>query len=555
MEQASTGYPGNRRDLERLRWLIFLRLFVVSFLVGIAAVIQASGDDALSYRSLYLLFAVIGCTYPLSLLYMLLTCLGVSTVMNASVQSAVDVVLITTLVYATGGAGSSYSILYPLVIMYAALFLGRRGSLMVASLAAICYGGLVDLEYFGYIPPIHEDPYYRSFTAGHVFSRIFIHIVFFYIVAVIAFYVVEREQKTKSLLSEREDSFRRLDILHRSIIESVDVGIVTVDMEGTVRSFNRAAEMIIGCRRDQAMGRNIKHLFPALSGIPNDGGVRRIPVSVEAISKGAGEKPLGCSLSTLLDPAMNRIGAIIVFQDLTDIKTMERELEKSKRMAFLGKMAAVLTHELRNPLASISGSVQLLRRDLNLEAGDRKLLDIIERGRNELETLVGDFLLLSRSRGMGSYEEIDLVEIIDETIDSIRLGGEWNEGVSLIRRYDDDRLVRGKKSEVRQAVMNITVNALQAMQEGGELTIETRRKDVNGGAYLEVEVRDDGTGIDEKYLGIIREPFFTTRETGTGLGLVIVDRVMENHGGYFHIENMTGRGVRAVVGFPIQAAD
>jgi len=555
MKQASTGYPGNRRDLERLRWLIFLRLFVVSFLVGIAAVIQASGDDALSYRSLYLLFAVIGCTYPLSLLYMLLTCLGVSTVMNASVQSAVDVVLITTLVYATGGAGSSYSILYPLVIMYAALFLGRRGSLMVASLAAICYGGLVDLEYFGYIPPIHEDPYYRSFTAGHVFSRIFIHIVFFYIVAVIAFYVVEREQKTKSLLSEREDSFRRLDILHRSIIESVDVGIVTVDMEGTVRSFNRAAEMIIGCRRDQAMGRNIKHLFPALSGIPNDGGVRRIPVSVEAISKGAGEKTLGCSLSTLLDPAMNRIGAIIVFQDLTDIKTMERELEKSKRMAFLGKMAAVLTHELRNPLASISGSVQLLRRDLNLEAGDRKLLDIIERGRNELETLVGDFLLLSRSRGMGSYEEIDLVEIIDETIDSIRLGGEWNEGVSLIRRYDDDRLVRGKKSEVRQAVMNITVNALQAMQEGGELTIETRRKDVNGGAYLEVEVRDDGTGIDEKYLGIIREPFFTTRETGTGLGLVIVDRVMENHGGYFHIENMTGRGVRAVVGFPIQAAD
>ncbi len=555
MKQASTGYPGNRRDLERLRWLIFLRLFVVSFLVGIAAVIQASGDDALSYRSLYLLFAVIGCTYPLSLLYMLLTRLGVSTVMNASVQSAVDVVLITTLVYATGGAGSIYSILYPLVIMYAALFLGRRGSLMVASLAAICYGGLVDLEYFGYIPPIHEDPYYRSFTAGHVFSRIFIHIVFFYIVAVIAFYVVEREQKTKSLLSEREDSFRRLDILHRSIIESVDVGIVTVDMEGTVRSFNRAAEMIIGCRRDQAMGRNIKHLFPALSGIPNDGGVRRIPVSVEAISKGAGEKTLGCSLSTLLDPAMNRIGAIIVFQDLTDIKTMERELEKSKRMAFLGKMAAVLTHELRNPLASISGSVQLLRRDLNLEAGDRKLLDIIERGRNELETLVGDFLLLSRSRGMGSYEEIDLVEIIDETIDSIRLGGEWNEGVSLIRRHDDDRLVRGKKSEVRQAVMNITVNALQAMQEGGELTIETRRKDVNGGAYLEVEVRDDGTGIDEKYLGIIREPFFTTRETGTGLGLVIVDRVMENHGGYFHIENMTGRGVRAVVGFPIQAAD
>ncbi len=536
-----------------LRRLIFLRLFILSFLLGIAALIQSSGDEAISDSSMYLVFALIGVTYFLSIFYIVLPRFLAGAALNVSFQAIIDVTLITALVYVTGGVGSIYSILYPLVIIYGALFMGRRGALLVASLAAICYGGLLDLEYFGYINPMYGDANHYSFTAGYVFSRLFIHIVFFYIIAVLAAFVVERERKVTSLLTEREDSFRRLDLLHKSIIESVNVGIVTIDREGAIRSFNRAAEEMTGWRRFRVMKRNIGEVAPGIARILSGDDTGRQMVETTETSAEGRKMIVGCSLSPLLDSSMQQVGNIIIFRDLTEMKAMEREVERNKKMAFLGEMSAVLAHELRNPLASISGSIQLLRRDLTLDNEDRKLMDIIERGRNQLETLAGDFLLLARSRAEVPDDDIDAAALVDDVLDSARMGNDWSGDVNLVRRYDGRRRIRGNRTEVRQAVMNIISNALQAMPEGGELAVETRSaEDVpsRDGGFIEIEIRDTGNGIDPGILKNVREPFFTTRESGTGLGLAIVERVMEHHGGYFRIESATGRGTRAVLGFP-----
>ncbi|HET56867.1 MAG TPA: PAS domain S-box protein [Deltaproteobacteria bacterium] len=549
-EKAAPGDEG----VARLRWLIFLRLFILSFLLGIAALIQSSGDEAVSDSSLYLVFAIIGVTYVLSIFYIVLPRFLAGAALNVSLQAIIDVTLITALVYVTGGVGSIYSILYPLVIIYGALFMGRRGALLIASLAAICYGGLLDLEYFGYIHSMYGDTNHYSFTAGYVFSRMFIHIVFFYIIAVLAAFVVERERRVTSLLTEREDSFRRLDLLHKSIIESVNVGIVTIDREGAIRSFNRAAEEITGRRRYQVMKRNIEEVAPGIARILAGRDTERRMVETTETSADGREMIVGCSLSPLLDSSMQQVGNIIIFRDLTAMKTMEREVERNKKMAFLGEMSAVLAHELRNPLASISGSIQLLRRDLPLDEGDRKLMDIIERGRNQLETLAGDFLLLARSRAAIPEDDIDASVLVDEVLDSARMGNDWNGGINLVRRYDEKCRIRGNRTEVRHAVMNIISNALQAMPEVGELAVETRstgESPSGNGGFIEIEIRDTGNGIDPGILKNVREPFFTTRESGTGLGLAIVDRVMANHGGYFRIEAATGRGTRAVLGFPV----
>lgn len=552
--QTKEAVHDDTGGLRRLRWLIFLRLFIISFLLGIAAIIQTSGDEKISHQSLYLVFAIIGGTYFLSLIYTVFLRLRTPLSLHASLQAIIDVAIITALVYATGGVGSIYSILYPLVIIYAALFLGRRGTLLVASLSAICYGGLLDLEYFGYLHPMYGETYYYSFSAGYVFSRIFIHIVFFYIIAGLALFVAERERQAKSLLSEREDSFRRLDLLHRSIIESVNAGIVTVDRRNMVRSINPAAETILGRQRYQLLERNLEDVLPALSEIISDTDTTPAIREVTTGVVGGGETILGCSLSPLLDSAMSRIGTIIIFQDLTDMRALERQIEQNKKLAFLGEMSAVLAHELRNPLASIGGSIQLLQRDLSLDKGDRKLMEIIERGRSQLEMLAGDFLLLARSRSGVSFAHIHVEEVIDDVLESLRMAGDWNDDIRLVRKYYAGRAIRGIASEVHQTILNILTNALQAMPDGGELTVETRMTETRGQGerFLEIEVADSGGGIEKDVFERIREPFFTTRETGTGLGLVIVDRVMENHGGAFHIISEPGKGTRVVVGFPCE---
>lgn len=532
----------------RFRWLILLRLFIVSFLLGIAALIQAGGDLDIPARSLYLIFTIIGATYVLSILYMVLARFWDRPFFSVSLQAIIDVILITALVYVTGGVESIYSILYPLVIVYGALFMGRRGAILVASLSAICYGGLLDLEYFGYIDSVFGVTYPYSFGAGYVFSRIFIHIVSFYIIALLASYLVERERRTKYLLTEQEDSFKRLDLLHRSIIESVNVGIITVDQNRVVRSFNRAAEEMTGRKRYQVMGGDLDDVLPGIALIMSEHNENRRVVETTVSAADGRDMTLGCSLSPLLDASLNPMGSIVIFQDLTSMKAMEREVERNKKMAFLGEMSAVLAHELRNPLASISGSIQLLRRDLPLGTGDRRLMDIIERGRNQLEMLARDFLLLAPSRAAVQADDIDAADVINEVLESVRLGEDWNDDVTVAGCFDYRRLIRGNRKEVLQAIQNVVTNALQAMHEGGDLAIETHSDE--GGDFLEIEIRDTGRGIDPANMAYVREPFFTTREAGTGLGLVIVDRVMESHGGYFHIESAVGKGTRVVMGFP-----
>ncbi|MDD5476166.1 MAG: ATP-binding protein [Syntrophales bacterium] len=553
METVAAASDAGEGVAGRLRWLILLRVFIVSVLLGIAALIQVSGGEAISARALSLIFAIIGATFFLSFLYAVLARLWKNLTLTISLQAIIDVVMVTALVYVTGGVGSIYSILYPLVIIYGALFMGRRGALLVASLSAICYGGLLDLEYFGYVYPMYGETYYYSFSAGYVFSRIFIHIVFFYIIALLASFVVERERRATHLLSEREDSFKRLDLLHRSIIESVNVGIITIDRDRTVRSFNNAAEEITGRHRYQVVGRVLEDILPGISSVLFEGSESSTVLETTEVSPDGREMTLGCSLSPLMDPSMKPMGTIIIFQDLTAMKAMEKEVERSKKMAFLGEMSAVLAHELRNPLASIGGSIQLLRRDLFLAAGDRKLMDIIERGRGQLEALAVDFLLLARSKTRTRDDEIDSLEMVDEILESVRVGGDWNGDIQVVRHFDGQRMLRGNRTEVRQAILNVVTNSLQAMQDGGVLTVRTRALEgeagVEGG-FFEIEISDTGRGIDPADLKNVREPFFTTREAGTGLGLTIVDRVIDNHGGYFYIESETGKGTRAVMGFP-----
>jgi len=527
---------------------MFFRVAIVTFLLGIAAFIQIKGTEALPGASLTFVYIIILLTYFLSFLYLFLLKIIKSLEWNIYIQSLSDVILITWLVYVTGGIESIYSVFYPLVIIYSVLFLARNGGIIIASASSILYGTLLDLEYFGLIHPIYSWDYSYNYGAGYVFSRIFIHIVSFYIIAFLASFAVKQEKKVRELLAEKESAFDQLDLLHKSIIESIDTGILTIDHQGNIKSFNNGAEEITGLTRAEVINRKIDSIFPGFFGIVNNiedrdsQGIIRNRFEMEVSGK-----ILGCSISPLINSDRETIGKILIFQNLTTIKEMEHQVEKNRRLALIGEMAASLAHEIRNPLVSISGPIQMLEKDLELGETDKKLMQIILRGKDQLENFMKDFLLLARPNP-AEREDIDIKVILDDVLESIRHVPDWCKDIEVIRNSCDETSYYGNKMEIRQVVWNLVLNALQSMSDGGRLNIETRL--IAGDKNLEIRISDSGCGIEEKDQGRIFEPFYTTKEKGTGLGLAIVNRIIESHGGKIRIESEPGKGTTCIVLLP-----
>jgi len=440
--------------------------------------------------------------------------------------------------------------------MYSALFLGKKGAAFVASTCSVFYGLLVDLEFYGVIHPIYGGTYQYSVEAGHVFLRICIHIASFYMVALLASVVVERERKTKELLSEKESAFDQLDILHKSIIESVGSGVMTVDLEGRIKSFNRAAEEITGILSFDARDRVVDDIFPdffvAMNSVIEKGEGSPVARRFEIVlSPKKSAATLGFSIYPLIDPEGDDIGRIFIFQDLTFIKKMEEEIEKNRKMALMGEMSAALAHELRSPLASISGSIKLLTEDLKLEGSDRKLMEIILMGKDQLENLVRDFLLFARPDTRDRCK-IDVADIMDEVLESVRFFPGWNGNVEVVKNLCGQNEIYGNSTEIRQARWNIILNALQAMPDGGMLEIGTNLDvDEDNHEALEISISDTGCGIEENHMRNVMEPFYTTKENGTGLGLAVVNRIVESHGGTFRIESEPGTGARCAILLPV----
>jgi two-component system sensor histidine kinase PilS (NtrC family) len=532
----------------RLRWLMFFRVAIVTFLLGVAAFIQIKGTESLLRTSLTSIYFIILLTYFLSFLYLFLLKIGKSLKWNIHIQSLSDVTLITGLVYVTGGIESIYSVFYPLVIIYSVLFLAKSGGIIVASVSSILYGLLLDLEFYGLIHPIYSWGYSYDYSAGYVFSRIFIHIVSFYIVAFLASFAVKQEKKVRELLAAKESAFDQLDLLHRSIIESIDTGILTIDHQGNIKSFNKGAEEIASLTHAEVINRKIDSIFPGFSGIVNKVKDRDSQGAIkDRFEMEVPGKILGCSISPLIDSDREAIGKILIFRDLTTIKEMEHQVEKNRRLALIGEMAAGLAHEIRNPLASISGPIQMLKKDLDLSETDRKLMQIILRGKDQLEKFVGDFLLLARPNPT-EREDIDIEIVLDDVLESLRYSPDWCECIEVVRDSHDETSYYGNKMEIRQVIWNLILNAIQSMPDGGRLNIETRL--ITGDENFEIRISDSGCGIEEKDQGRVFEPFYTTKEKGTGLGLAIVNRIVESHGGRIRIESEPGKGTTCIILLP-----
>ncbi len=533
---------------KRLRWLIFFRVVIATFLLGITTFIRIKETEPSLQAALAPVYFIIALIYLFSFACLFIPKIIKNIRLNIYIQSLSDISLITGLVYATGGIESIYSVLYPLVIIYSTLFLAGRGGLISASAGSIFYGLLLDLEYYGLIQPIYTWDYDYNYEAGYIFSRIFIHIISFYIVALLTSFVAKQEKMARDLLKKKESAFDQLDLLHKSIIESVDSGILTIDLNGNIKSFNKGAEKITGFLRSEIINKKLSDVFPVLSSVLNKENQWKQGRRFEAVGSG---KILGCSVTPLVDSNRKKIGNTLIFQDLTVIKEMERKIERNKRLAFVGEMAAGLAHEIRNPLASISGPIQMLSKDLRLDETDRKLMQIILRGKDRLDGFVKDFLLLARPKP-SERRDINVEVIIDDLLESLRFSPEWREDIEVTKNLCNQTSIYGNKAEIRQVIWNMISNAVQAMREGGKLKIETSEVFNDTKEYLEIRISDNGCGIEEKNQDKVFEPFYTTKKNGTGLGLAIVNRIVESHMGKIRIKSKPGKGTDCIVLLPRQ---
>ena len=387
---------------------------------------------------------------------------------------------------------------------------------------------------------------YLALTAGRAHAApltLFVHSGAFVVTAALASYLAEQLRATGERLAESESDLAVITALHEAIVDSMTSGLVTLDRAGGVTYVTRAAEQMIGLTEAQARGRPVAELLPAVQ--PNAG---RDEIAVE---NARGERlRVGYSSFPLSGRDGQVIGSAVIFQDLTRLRAMEEAVQRTERLADLGRVAAGLAHELRNPLASMSGSIELLRAASPAGEDDRRLMDIVLREAERLNGLVSEFLQFARPPPL-RRQLADLATVLEETVRVFRhdpgAAGLVIEAALAPAPADCD------PGQMRQVAWNLLVNAAQALAEagrGGRIRVASRAE----GAEAVLEVEDDGPGIAAADQERIFLPFHTTKDRGTGLGLATVHRIVDAHGGRVTVASRPGEGARFTVRLPAPAA-
>ncbi|MCK4794774.1 MAG: PAS domain S-box protein [Desulfobacteraceae bacterium] len=547
--------------LFRIQALMFLRVIFVSILLGASIFIQVKETQTYFGYIQTSHFLLLGTVYFLTFIYVIILKHAKDLLWFAYLQLLVDTLFVTAIIYATGGIDSIFSFLYILTIINGSIILYRKGGMLIASSSSILYGLLLDLHYYNIIQPLGiRGTYSTEYQAFHLFYVIFVNIAGFYLVAFLSSYLSEQTRKSRVELKEKQIDIDKLEILNESIIESITSGLIALDGHNRIILFNPAAEEVFGIKAALASGQRIDHVFPFLSDYFTEGRstsmktTEKTPPFVDLpYLKPDGDKThLRLSISPLRIPVGNEKGFILIFQDVTEIKKIEEEMKKVEGLAIIGELAAGVAHEIRNPMASISGSIQMLAEGLEKDNVNRQLMDIVSREINRLNHLVNDFLLFARPK-KANLQEFDLNQLILESLELFQNSQHWTKKTKLVADFRHDIRLESDPEQIKQVLWNLFLNAQEAMPDGGSLhvAIELNSDETyTDHKRVKIVVRDTGNGFDEKALSQIFTPFFTTKEGGSGLGLATVKRIVEGLKGEVSGSNHPEGGARIIILLP-----
>jgi len=530
-----------------LRWLIGVRLVVISALFLGILLIQVSSQKILPLRNYY---GLILFSFGLSLLYLILYARRVSPRVQTWIQLVGDIAVITGIVYFTGGLYSPFSFLYLTVIAVAAMLM-RGGGLIFAGLSAVAYGLLVDLMVFEVLPVSESLTGIQiAVPTSRILVTLLTNVVGFLLVAVLVSYLGESLRSAHHRLQEETERTKQFVALTDHVVRSVGAGIIACDLESRVLHLNPAgARMLEIADEESVTGSLLDDVIPLegqswglLKTRVRDRNVVRLEGSVATTGM-----RLGMTIGPLADEHTNVVGFVVTFQDLSEIKVEAERQRMQERMAAVGELAARMAHEIKNPLASISGSAQVLESAGTLDEKDQRLLRILIDESRRLSGILDGFLEYTRPQ-RAAFGPCNVSAMLRDCVDLLGRSEEHRDDHRLVLRVPENLTLRGEEHQLRQIIWNLSRNALQAMPEGGELEISAVRR--NGRVVL--RWRDTGVGMTEEVRRQAFEPFVTTRPGGTGLGLAVVYAAVAEHGGTIAIDSTLGGGTVVTVELPAE---
>ncbi len=535
------------------RMLIAVRVVVVTTLLLASLIIQYTVSEVLPINYLYM---TAGLTYALTLLY-----IGVGQVLrsrkiNLAIQITGDLLVETVLVYFTGGLDSPFSFLYLVSIITASMLLYRRGGIFSASGAVILYGALGDLMYYGVLRAPQQTWFVpTAWSSSRLYLNMATNFAGFYATALLTSYISEKLQRTFEELDVNRQSLAELRALNQNVVQSIPSGLITLTPTGSVSFINPAGCSILHIEPHQAIGRIVTALgffnqkeWPGVAETFSSDPIVRDETEVVV----AGEhRMLGYALTPLTTIEGIASGYTLIFQDLTEMKKLESELRLKDRMAAVGELSAGIAHEIRNPLAAIAGSVQVLKKSDALSAQEQRLMSIILKESDRLNKSIAEFLRFVRPQEKRS-RTFDIAGAISETLDLLQNSPELTPDHRIVRQIEAPSFnIEGDPDQIRQVFWNLARNAIQAMPNGGVLTVGT----YTSHAAYHIVFSDSGRGMSAADQQRLFQPFRTNFPSGTGLGMAISYRIVQEHGGTIDVTTKEGLGTTIAVALPAVHTD
>jgi two-component system sensor histidine kinase PilS (NtrC family) len=516
-----------------LGWLVKIRIIILTFLFGIELTVARLAPSPMPLRSFINTMLL---WYTLSLFYILLLSFWDERRVQSVLQVVTDLVMVSLVVHYTGGWDSSLNFLYPLVIIVACILLPKVWAYLTSALAFILYGCVLELNYYGYLPSFSTThPELKSLQA-----IIFVNLFAYLAVAYLAGLLAAKLRQVDVQLKDASGALESLQALHENIVQSTSGGLITTNVDGRITLVNRAGMRMLGCG-EELIGRSVSELFidrlPHVGSEQAHGEVRFQPPD-------GFRKTFRVIVSPLHIPGRGASGSVYALDDLTEIRRLEREVRIQDRLAAVGRLAAAIAHEIRNPLTSIAGSVSMLSGASEMTEEQRQLLQIVTRESERLNNIITDFLAYSRGKQY-RFDKVDLVLLLEDTLTLLehRLVAE-NSGIRIHRQLKvKQALTLADGDKIKQVFWNFSQNAVRAMKNSGTLTVSL---DAIGEDW-QITFADTGHGMTPQQTEKIFEPFQSEFEGGTGLGLAIVYQIVQAHEGKVWARSKLGEGTTLVL--------
>jgi two-component system, NtrC family, sensor histidine kinase PilS len=516
-----------------LTWLVKVRVIAIACLLAVELLIVALTPNNVQVR---LFETVIIAWFTISFLFMFLVSIWQEHQRQAIIQIFTDLAFTSALVYVTGGIDTFFNFLYPLVIIVASILLPRYWAYVTAVVSFLCFGALLELSYFERIPS------FQFSARGDLKSLQVVIVVNFCAYLAVAHLSSALSAKLRQAgveLRDKSGELLSLQALHENVIHSIRSALITTDLEGRITLVNTPGQKVLERTASSIYGRHISDLFvdrlPHLESLSAQSEVRGLTPSGK-------EKTFDVNVTPLIIPGQGTIGYVYTFEDRTELRRLEGEVRMRDRLAAVGRLAAGIAHEIRNPLASIAGSINVLSEVTPFNEEQQTLVNIITRESTRLNAIISDFLVYSREKSF-KFSRMDLIPVMEDAL--VLLGNRsQTKELKILRDYAlPEAFAAADGDRIKQVLWNLLENAVRAMDGKGTITVSVR----GVGDFIQLGIRDTGPGIPANLTEKIFEPFQSQFEGGTGLGLAIVYQIVQAHGAKIFVRSTPGSGAEFVL--------